>query len=109
MIAATVTYWVFVTLGVIAFAIEIWALVDGARRSTHSFEVAEKRTKAFWMLLMALGALFGYLSIPRFELFGAVLGAGLPVLFMLVAVLPGAIYLADVKPEVVRYGPRRGR
>ena len=63
--------------------------------------------------LLAVGALIGYLAIPGFSVFGVRIGFGLPWLFTLLAVLPGAIYLADVKPEVIRYlrrpGPSTGR
>ena len=105
-----ITAWVFFVLGVIAFVIEVWGLVDGATRPSKPFVTAEKRSKVFWVGLMVAGAVFGYLSIPSVPFFGILIGGGgLPTLFMILAVLPAAIYLADVKPEVVRYTPRRGR
>lgn len=102
-----IQHYVFVVLFVIAFALELWALADVVRRPAPSFVTAEKRTKAFWVAIIAAGALFGYLSIPQFAVFGFRIGFGLPLLIGLIAVLPGAIYLADVKPEVIRYTPRR--
>lgn len=101
-----ITYWVYVVLGAVAFGIEVWALVDAVRRTTKSFEHAEKRTKTFWVAILAVAAAIGYLSIPSVYLLGFRLGFGLPLLFGLAAVLPAAIYHADVKPEVRRFSGR---
>ncbi|WP_234417835.1 MULTISPECIES: DUF2516 family protein [Miniimonas] len=113
MLIGLITFYVFLGLALVGFAIEAWALVDAVRRPAHSFVTAEKRTKVFWVSLTAVGALIGYLAIPGFSVFGVRIGFGLPWLFTLLAVLPGAIYLADVKPEVIRYlrrpGPSTGR
>lgn len=110
MITYQIFTWTFVVLGVIALIIEVRALVDALRRPSRSYLTAEKRTKGFWVAMCAVGVFFGYLAIPRISLFGFGFGLGLPWLFMLLAVLPGAIYLADVKPEVKRYsgGSSRG-
>lgn len=102
-----IQYYVFIALFLVGFALEVWALVDALRRPAGSYVTAEKRTKQFWIAILAAGALFGYLAVPRFVIFGVAFGFGLPLLIGLVAVLPAAIYLADVKPEVIRFTPRR--
>lgn len=107
MITAYIQHYVFVALFLVGFLLSIRALVDVVRRPARSFVDAEKRTKQFWVAIVAAGALFGYLAIPPFAVFGFVIGFGLPTLIGLIAVLPGAIYLADVKPEVIRFTPRR--
>lgn len=104
-----ITHWVFVVLGVIAFVIEVRALVDAGLRPARSYLSAEKRTKVFWVALTGVATFVGYLAIPPFVLGGIRIGFGLPLLFGLVAVLPAAIYLADVKPEVSRYSGGKGR
>ncbi|WP_158277235.1 DUF2516 family protein [Serinibacter arcticus] len=101
-----IQYYVFVVLFAIGFLLSAWALIDAVRRPARSYVSAEKRTKPFWVGIVAAGTLFGYLSIPQVNVFGFLVGFGLPVLIGLIAVLPGAIYLADVKPEVIRYTPR---
>lgn len=103
MVAAYITLYVFLALGLIAFAIEVWGLADAVRRPNQAFVDAEKRTKVFWVALLVAGALFGYLSIPAYSIAGIRIGGGLPWLFMIASVLPAAIYLADVKPEVIRF------
>lgn len=104
-----ITRWVFTLLALVAFAIELWGLIDVLRRPARAYITAEKRTKVFWLALTAAGAFFGYVAIPAFMLFGAVrIGNGLSPLFMIIAVLPAAIYLADVKPEVVRFSGGSG-
>lgn len=99
-----IQFYLFLALGAVAFAIELWALVDCARRPAPAFPYAGKRTKTFWLALTALGALIGFLSTPWPTGFAA-----LPVLFLFGAVIPAGIYLADVKPEVARYSGRGGR
>ena len=101
-----IQYYVFIALFLVGFVLEVWALVDALRRPSAPFATAEKRTKQFWVAVLAAGALFGYLSVPRFVVFGFAFGFGLPLLIGLIAVLPAAIYLADVKPEVIRFTPR---
>jgi hypothetical protein len=106
-VTGLIQYYVFIALFLVGFLLEVWALVDALRRPAGSYVTAEKRTKQFWVAILAAGALFGYLSVPRFAILGFGFGFGLPLLIGLVAVLPAAIYLADVKPEVIRYTPRR--
>ena len=102
-----IQYYVFVALFSVGFLLEAWAFIDVLRRPAVSFVNAEKRTKLFWVAILAAGVFFGYLSIPRFAIAGFMFGFGLPLLIGMISVLPAAIYLADVKPEVIRYTPRR--
>lgn len=110
MIASYISYGVWVILGLVAVVLEVRAFVDAVRRSPDTFTAADKRTKTFWSLLLAAGLFFGYLALPPVPLGPIVLGAGLGGnLFMILAVLPAAIYLADVKPEVARFSRRPPR
>lgn len=106
MATVYIQHYVFIALFGVGFLLSLWALADVVRRPAKPFQDAEKRTKAFWVAIVAAGTLFGYLAIPQFAVLGFRIGFGLPLLFGLIAVLPGAIYLADVKPEVIRYSPR---
>ncbi|GAA2175094.1 hypothetical protein GCM10009784_16110 [Arthrobacter parietis] len=96
--------WLFRVLGYLALAIELWALVDCARRQPASFEATFKRTKSFWLGLTAGSAAIGALT----AYFG---GFGLFGLLQLVAIIAACVYLADVKPAVSEvqgsgpYGP----
>ncbi|KRF09392.1 DUF2516 family protein [Arthrobacter sp. EH-1B-1] len=96
--------WLFRVLGYLALAIELWALVDCARRKPASFEATFKRTKSFWLGLTAGSAAIGALT----AYFG---GFGLFGLLQLVAIIAACVYLADVKPAVSEvqgsgpYGP----
>ncbi|GMA30270.1 DUF2516 family protein [Litorihabitans aurantiacus] len=105
--AFTIQTYVFALLFLVGFLLSVWAFADAVRRPAVGFTNAEKRTKPFWVAIIAAGVFFGYLAIPPVSIFGFVIGFGLPLLFGLIAVLPGAIYLADVKPEVIRFSPRR--
>jgi hypothetical protein len=96
--------WLFRVLGYLALGIELWALVDCARRKPASFEATFKRTKSFWLGMTAGAAAIGTLT----ALFG---GVGLFGLLQLVAIIAACVYLADVKPAVSEvqgsgpYGP----
>lgn len=96
--------YLFLVLSLVGIALEIWALVHAARMPARSFEAADKRTKTFWVAVLAAATLVGFLGIPP------PLGVSpLPVLFVLVAVVPAGIYLADVRPAVERYSGRGRR
>ncbi|WP_043501098.1 DUF2516 family protein [Georgenia sp. SUBG003] len=101
---ANVQVLLFLVLSLILLGIELWALLDAARRPAGAFTYAGKRTKRFWVLLTGAGALVGFIAIPP------PLGLGIFGTFaMFVAVVPAGVYLADVRPEVRSYGGgRRG-
>lgn len=93
---------VLLLLSLVLFAVELWALIDAARTPATAFSVEGKRTKTFWLVLTGAGAAVGFLFVG---------GAGLSFL-MFAAVLPAAVYLADVRPAVAahrRRPPTRGR
>ncbi|MDD9207215.1 DUF2516 family protein [Georgenia sp. 10Sc9-8] len=97
----TVQVYVFLILAIALFVVEVWALVDAARRPTPAFTTAGKRTKNFWLLLLAVGAVVGFLNVPVPG------GAGTGTFLMFIAVVPAGIYLADVRPAVSGYSGRR--
>ncbi|RPF27350.1 DUF2516 family protein [Georgenia muralis] len=93
---------IFLLLAVIMFALEVWALVDAATRPAPAFLAADKRTKNFWLALTGVAAAIGFIAIPP------PLGLGLMGGFLqFVAVVPAAVYLADVRPAVRGYRPPR--
>ncbi len=92
----------FLVLALVLFGVEVWALVDAARRPAGAFLAAGKRTKRFWLLLTGAAAAVGFIAIPP------PLGLGLFTGFLqFVAVVPAGVYLADVRPAVSSYGGGR--
>ncbi|NCD19642.1 MAG: DUF2516 family protein [Actinobacteria bacterium] len=85
-------YWV---LALSLFAVEAWALLDAAGRPAGAFLAAFKRTKTFWVALLAVMAVLGFLSLP-------ISGLGLGTFGMMLAVVPAGIYLTDVRPNLPR-------
>ena len=99
-VVGTLQYYVYVALAVAAFAVELWALVDGLRRRPDAFVAAGKMTKQRWILILVVAAAFGFISLP-------ILGGGLlgPFNFLsIVAFVAAAVYLVDVKPALDRVG-----
>ncbi|OMH37588.1 hypothetical protein BGP79_12170 [Tersicoccus sp. Bi-70] len=86
---------IYVVLALVAFAIELWALVDCARNKGTDFQRAFKRTKGFWLGITAAAAACGFLSIPH-----PIGLAALPVFIQLIAVTASCVYLADVRPAL---------
>jgi hypothetical protein len=89
-----------VTLGVKA-----WALGDAAVRPSAAFDAVGKLPKIFWLIVLFLS-------------FGAQLATALAVGFAaswlgllgLVGIIVALVYLFGIRPEVIRYSPRkRGR
>lgn len=101
-VVATIQLVLFLALALVAFGIEVWALIDAARRSPQAFTYAGKRTRTFWLALTGAAAAIGFLAIPP------PIGLSLvPFTLSVLAVVPAAVYLADVRPAVRGYGRRR--
>lgn len=99
---STIQIFLFLALSFVAFGLALWAFLDAATRVPQAFAYAGKRTKNFWLALTGGAALLAFLGIPP------PLGIGvLPAMFVLIAVIPAGIYLADVRPAVRSY-PRGG-
>ncbi|MCC3280261.1 DUF2516 family protein [Arthrobacter sp. zg-Y40] len=93
-----IQYYLYLALGVVALAIELWAFLDCVRRKPADFERAYKRTKGFWLGLTGGASAVGVIAVavPSLSL----------LLFQLAAVIAASVYLADVKPAI---GSSRGR
>ncbi|MFC4556243.1 DUF2516 family protein [Georgenia faecalis] len=106
MLIGFVQVYLFLGLALVAFGVELWALVHAARQPAPAFVSAGKRTKNFWLLLLGAGAALGFIAIPP-PLGVGIFGGFLQFFF----IVPAAIYLADVKPAVSGYRrrpPNRG-
>ena len=92
----------FLLLALIAFGVELWALVHALRRPAAAFVSAGKRTKNFWVAVLAVNVALGFIAIPP------PLGIGLLGGFLaIILIVPAAIYLTDVRPAVGGYGGSR--
>ncbi len=95
---ANLQYYVMLAVGLVAFGLSLWALVDAASRPAGAFTSAGKRTKTFWLVLTAVAAALTFIGV----------GGGLSF-FTLGSAIVAGIYLADVRPAVQPYSRRRGR
>jgi hypothetical protein len=91
--ALTPLYWFFEVLSVAALCVEVWALVDAARRPAPAFVAAGKQTKPLWLVILGVAAVIGLWS-------STLGGPNLVSLFPIVAFVAAAIYLTDVRPKV---------
>lgn len=88
---------VLLVLGSLAFAMQVFALVDAARHRSDAFVAAGKRTKQFWVIVLAVAAALGFVSVLN------------PLnIFSLLAVVAAGIYLADVRPALRQVSGRGG-
>lgn len=92
-------YVVILVLSVLAFGVELWALVDCVRRRADAFTAAGKRTKNFWLLVTGVAALLGFVTVGSPRALG-IIG--------IVAVVAAGVYLADVKPALDQVMGRGG-
>jgi hypothetical protein len=82
---------VLLILQLVAFAVQIYALVDAIRQKSAAFPAAGKQTKRLWLILLSVAAAIGFIS----------LGQGLSFLFFdALGVVAAAVYLTDVRPAV---------
>ena len=84
---ADVEVWLFRVIWIGMLALNLWALVDCVTRKAAAFPAAGKLTKPAWMLITAVALL-----VQGF-LFGL-------IMFALIAVVAGLVYLTDVRPAV---------
>src|SRR6478609_4910288 len=83
-------------LSLVAFAAEVFALVDALRHRPDAFVAAGKRTKQFWTIVLGVATLFGFISI----------GSSLIFSIGLIGVVAAGIYLADVRPALQQVSGR---
>ena len=87
---------ILMVLAVLAFGLEVFALVDCIRTRPDAFTATGKQTKNRWLIILGLATAFGFLALP----FNG--GGIMPVygLLPLIGVVAACIYLADVRPAV---------
>ncbi len=76
-------------LGVIAFCVEVYALVDAIRQRNDAFPAAGKLTKPIWLGILGVATAVGVISL--LTPFG---------LISLIAFVAAGVYLADVRPAL---------
>jgi fatty acid desaturase len=94
-------------LSVLAFGLEVFALVDALRTRPDAFVAAGKQTKTLWLVILSIATALGFIYLP---LGGANPFQALGIL-PIVAVVAAAVYLTDVRPAVrqIRGGGGRNR
>ncbi len=83
-------------LGVAAFALEVYALIDALRHRPQAYAAAGKLSKTWWVAILGVAAAVGFVTISR------VLGLGI------IGVVAAGVYLADVRPALRSVSGRRG-
>jgi fucose 4-O-acetylase-like acetyltransferase len=81
----------FLLVSLAMLVVKVWALVDAISRPAQAYEVAGKRTKVFWVVILVLSVIF--------------LGIGILGLAALVAAI---VYLVDVRPALREVSGGRG-
>jgi uncharacterized membrane protein YoaK (UPF0700 family) len=80
---------VTLVIGLAAFALEVFALVDALRHPERAYLAAGKRTRTFWLVLLGVAVAIGFVTMFNpLSLFG------------LLAIVGAAVYLADVRPAL---------
>ncbi|HEY7146019.1 MAG TPA: DUF2516 family protein [Streptosporangiaceae bacterium] len=93
--AYTVLDWFFQALAIVAFVIEVWALIDASRRPGPAYVASSKQTKPLWLAILGVAAVIG--------LGGAVGELSLLSILPIIAFVAAAIYLTDVRPKVSQF------
>lgn len=111
MFIAQLQNLILLIITVAIFGTQVFCLIDLATRPARAFPAEGKRTKQFWLIVLGVAALFGFLALPY------PLGAGNFLFLGMVSAVPAILYLVDVRPAVAphgrgssgRSGPRGGR
>lgn len=94
----TAQSWVLLVLGIAALAVEGYALVDAITHRPDAYVAASKRTKTFWVALLAVAVLLGFVTV--FNVIGGFVG--------IIALVAAGVYLADVRPALRQVTGRGG-
>jgi hypothetical protein len=94
-----IEFWLWNLFGLVAFGLELWALLDCVRHRADSFQRAFKRTKGFWLGITAGSAAVGGLSLAGW----------MPLFLGFIALIAACVYLADVKPALAEVKGGRGQ
>lgn len=93
---AGLQYLIVLVLSVVAFGLEVFALVDCVRRKPGAFVSAGKLTKQLWLIILAVATALGFVALPA-----PLGGGGGPLGFLsIIGVVAAAVYLTDVRPAV---------
>ncbi len=100
-IVGSLQWIIYLLLTLVVFGVQLFALVDAARRPASAFTAEGKLSKPVWLAILGVAAVLGFLSLP---LGGPSLG-----FLGLIAVVAAIVYLVDVRPRLQPYGNgRRG-
>ncbi|HWC22229.1 MAG TPA: DUF2516 family protein [Flexivirga sp.] len=89
---------VALVLGVVLFAMQVFALVDCIRQRSDAFTAAGKLSKPAWLAITAVATMIGFLVILS------------PIsIFEIAAVVAAGVYLADVRPALQQVTGRARR
>lgn len=94
---------VVITLAI--FCVNAFALADAAMRPTAAFPAADKQTKPFWLIVLGLALVAGFVLGGGMSLLqGRIpVGGGLG-LFTLICAIAGLVYVLGVRPAVREAG-----
>lgn len=82
---------VLLVLGIGALVLQIYCLVDAARRRPDAFPATGNQTKVFWMVLLGVCAAIAFVSI--FSPLG---------IFSLIGLVAAGVYLFKVRPGIIQ-------
>ncbi|RAG81139.1 DUF2516 domain-containing protein [Streptacidiphilus pinicola] len=88
----TLLGWVMLAL----LAFKVYTLIDAAFRREDAYRAADKQTKPFWLIILAVGAAVSF--VPGMGLFLGLLG-----------LVASIVYMVDVRPAIKRVTPRKGQ
>jgi uncharacterized membrane protein YeiB len=97
-VIATIQYLIFVVLAILILAVEVYALVDAARRPARAFTSEGKLTKPLWLVILGVATALGVLALPTSG------GRISPLGFLsIIGVVAAIVYLVDVRPRLQPY------
>ena len=98
----TIQQYLFLALYLVVLVLCVVALVDVLRRPAGAFTSAGKRTRTFWLAVLAVATVVAFVAIPP------PLGQGYLGFLALVSAVGAIVYLVDVRPAIAPYSGRGG-
>src|SRR3954470_20337963 len=90
------------SISVVTLAVKAWALGDAAFRPGKAFDAVGKLPKVFWLIVLFLAVASQVAVALAVGLAASWLG-----ILGLAGIIAALVYLFGIRPEVIRYTPRR--
>jgi hypothetical protein len=88
-VVGSIEGWAALAIGILAFGVCLWGLIDALTRRADAFAAVNRLTKVVWLIILGVATLVAAALITVGSLF-----------LSLIALAAGLVYLLDTRPKI---------